>query len=167
MKRITRSAILSLSVSKWNYFPLQFFSLLATWFLQLTFDSWVCLSRPSFRSWLPRPGRISGGPGNHEFISFSSGKRRQFNDHQSHLNHRQSFQRRNRKSAWKVRGKEPSSAYEFKGMQCRVGINPADGRKRIQCLGEVWFIPYEQGFCLDSTKQTKRLANHTIFSVNI
>ena len=75
---------------------------------------------------------------NYSFLDvFSSGKRRQFNDHQSHLNHKQLFQRRSRKSAGKAHGKEPSSAYHFKGMQCSVGINPADGRKRLQCPEEV------------------------------
>ena len=38
---------------------------------------------------------------------------------------------------------EPSSKYQFKLMKCVVRLNPADGRKRVQCPDEVL---YEKGF---------------------
>ena len=75
-------------------------------------------------------------------ITFSnnhnSGKRRRFNDHQKHVNHEPSFKRRNRKSTRKIKANNQlNPQYEFKGVQCTVGRNPADGRKRIQCPDEV------------------------------
>ena len=49
------------------------------------------------------------------------------------MNHKQSFKRRNQKST----ENEAHPAYEFQGMQCTVGRNPMDGRKRVQCHDEV------------------------------
>ena len=41
---------------------------------------------------------------------------------------------------------EPSSKYQFKLMQCVVQINPADGRKRVQCPDHQDLMRYEKGF---------------------
>ena len=41
---------------------------------------------------------------------------------------------------------EPSLKYQFKLMQCVVQINPADGRKRVQCPDHQDLMRYEKGF---------------------
>ena len=47
------------------------------------------------------------------------------------------FHRKNRKSIRKLFDKEMSPEYQFKGIECTVGRNPSDGRKRLQCPLEV------------------------------
>ena len=66
------------------------------------------------------------------------GTRRQFNDHQRlSVNLQQNDNRKNLKSFRNLSEQEFNPEYQFKDVQCIIGKNPSDGRKRLQCPFEV------------------------------
>ena len=53
------------------------------------------------------------------------------------MNHEPSFKRRGKSTRKLKANNQLNPKYEFKGIQCTVERNPANGRKRIQCPQKV------------------------------
>ena len=130
---------------KWNCFSMQLFSYLSIWFSHWILNSWVCCTRPSCDFIWPHCKRVTfftlqgylfNPAETYKTRKYYLGNRRHLNDHQKHVNHKQSFRRKNRKSSEQINGNKLNPAYHFKGKQCTVGRN-SDGRKRLHCSDEV------------------------------